>query len=126
MATVELVMPKMGESIIEASGFERDTLLVDILVDDQGNEGSGGSQSSVGTVFITVNPVSAVPTLGNNTLSISEGGTVTISSAELSATDDDGDPLTFNVSGITGRQIELTGKAGVPPMWHVTHVGAAE
>ncbi len=74
-----------------------------ILVDDQGNAGSGGNQSSVGNVFITINPVSAVPTIGNNALSISQGGAILLDSSVLSASDAD-DPdgdLVFQVSNVS-------------------------
>ena len=73
-----------------------------------GGSSSGGSAG--GTTDVVAR---GVITQLDDAATISEGGTVTITATELSATDDDGDPLTFNVSGVTGGQFELTGNPGV-------------
>jgi hypothetical protein len=55
------------------------------------------------------------PTLTNNTLTITEGSSVLLSTANLSATDVDNaaGSLTFTVSGVSGGQFELVSSPGV-------------
>jgi hypothetical protein len=55
------------------------------------------------------------PVLTNNSLTITEGGSVVLSSSDLSATDvdDAAVSLTFTVSGVSGGQFELFGSPGV-------------
>ena len=62
---------------------------------------------------MTVTNTNDAPVLGNNTLSISEGGSVTLSGSDLSASDADGDALTYNVTNVTGGQFELSTNPGV-------------
>ena len=64
---------------------------------------------------ITFTNQNDAPTLGNNALTITEGQTVVLSGADLSATDvDDADStLQFTVSGVTGGQFEEVANAGV-------------
>ena len=68
------------------------------------------------TMTIDVTAVSDAPVLGTNALTISEGGTVILSAANLGATDvDTADPsLTFTVSSVSGGQFELVASPGVP------------
>ncbi|TKB11846.1 cadherin-like domain-containing protein [Desulforhopalus sp. IMCC35007] len=65
--------------------------------------------SASDTADITLLPVNDAPVMGNNSLTISEGGSVILSGSDLSATDiDSSDPaLLFIISGITGGQFEL-------------------
>ncbi|MFK8031921.1 MAG: cadherin-like domain-containing protein, partial [Gammaproteobacteria bacterium] len=55
------------------------------------------------------------PVLGNNSLTINEGETVVLDSADLSATDVDNidSTLTFTVSGVSNGRFELVSNAGV-------------
>ncbi|NIA69919.1 tandem-95 repeat protein [Pelagibius litoralis] len=65
---------------------------------------------------IDFTPVNDPPVLGNNSLNVSEGETVTLSSDNLSVSDSDNDPvsLVFTVSGVTGGQFELTSAPDEP------------
>ena len=54
------------------------------------------------SVQVAVAAVNDAPVLTTTALTISEGGTVTLTSNNLAATDVEGDALTFNVSGIIG------------------------
>lgn len=56
------------------------------------------------TLTVTVNNVNDIPVLGNNSLTISEGGYLILTSANLSATDQDdaNSGLTFTVSSVSG------------------------
>ncbi len=78
---------------------------IKVTVTDAGNE-------SVSEIFaLTVGDVNNPPQLTVNTLTISEGGTVTLSSSNLIATDVDNDDanLTFTVSNISGGKFEVDG-----------------
>jgi hypothetical protein len=59
--------------------------------------------------------VNDAPTLGSNALTISEGGTVTLSAANLSATDVDNaaGTLTFDVSSVSNGRFERASAPGV-------------
>ena len=77
----------------------------------------GMSAFSVATdvAAIVVNSVNDVPVLANNQLTITEGNTVILSSANFSATDvDNPNPsLTFTVSSVVDGQFELGAASGV-------------
>ncbi len=75
-----------------------------------------GATSNVASVTLTVTPQNDSPILGNNALTISEGGAVILSSTDLSATDAETGAglLQFTVSGVTGGRFELVGSPGVP------------
>jgi len=78
---------------------------IKVTVNDGGNE-------SVSDIFaLTVGNVNNPPQLTINTLTISEGGTVTLTSSNLSATDVDNDDtnLTFTVSNINNGKFEVDG-----------------
>jgi VCBS repeat-containing protein len=78
---------------------------IQVSVTDGGNE-------SVSEIFaLTIGDVNNPPQLSVNILTISEGGTVTLTSSNLSATDIDNDDanLTFTVSNITGGTFEVDG-----------------
>ena len=47
-------------------------------------------------------------------LSVTEGATVTLAPADLGITDPDDTSFTFNLSGVTGGQFELTTAPGTP------------
>jgi autotransporter-associated beta strand protein/VCBS repeat-containing protein len=74
----------------------------------------GNSNSNVGTIAITVNAVNDAPTITNKTLTINEGATVALGSANISAADVDNTPsqLTFTASSITNGQFELVSASG--------------
>ncbi|AVH72198.1 cadherin-like domain-containing protein [Nostoc sp. 'Lobaria pulmonaria (5183) cyanobiont'] len=78
-------------------------------------ETSDGDFSDADTVNITVNPVNEAPTISTNSLSLSEGGSVVLSSSNINATDPDNTPaqLTYTASSISGGQFELVANAGV-------------
>ena len=73
--------------------------------------GEDGAAASTGTFNFTVTNVNDAPVLSTPTLSISEGGTVTVTG--IGAVDDDGDALSYTVSSVTGGQFELTGNPGI-------------
>ena len=64
---------------------------------------------------MTGTAVNDAPVLVNNTLTITEGGSVILSGGEISATDVDNVSanLTFTVSGVSGGQFELLSSPGV-------------
>jgi hypothetical protein len=91
-----------------------DTLTV--TTNDQGNTGPGGAQSDTYTVDITVTPVNDAPTIiGDLAATVAEGGTVTITTTDLTENDpdDSGTGLTYTVTGAPGNgQLELSTNAG--------------
>lgn len=98
------------------NGDNADTITV--VINDNGNTGTGGGTDQIlGTVNVDITAVNDSPTLGTNTGStVSEGGTVTITTVMLNETDvdDAGIGLTYTVtSGPTNGQLELTTNAGV-------------
>ena len=74
-----------------------------------------GAISNIATVSVTVTPQNDAPTLGNNALTITEGQTVVLAGANVSATDVDNvdSTLQFTVSGVTGGQFEEVANPGV-------------
>ena len=74
-----------------------------------------GAISNIATVSVTVTPQNDAPTLGNNALTITEGQTVVLTGANVSATDVDNvdSTLQFTVSGVTGGQFEGVANPGV-------------
>lgn len=88
---------------------------IDLLVDDLGNTGSGGSQTDAASIGITVNATNDAPMLTDNTLTISEGQSVTLTNANLNTADPDNAPaqLTYSVSNLSGGQFEHTSNPGV-------------
>jgi len=50
----------------------------------------------------------AVPVMDTNTLTINEAQTLTLSSSNIAAHDDDGDPITFTVSSVANGSFSLT------------------
>ncbi len=68
-----------------------------------------------GTKNVTGTAVNDAPVLVNNTLTISEGGIVVLSSSEMSATEVDNasGSLSFTVSSVSGGQFELVASPGV-------------
>jgi VCBS repeat-containing protein len=78
---------------------------IKVTVTDSGNE-------SVSDIFaLSVGNVNNPPQLNTNTLTISEGGTVTLSSGNLNATDIDNNnaSLTFTISNIIGGEFQVDG-----------------
>jgi len=76
-------------------------------------DGQGGSDTA--TVDVSVGAVNDPPVLGNNSLTIGEGGVVILTSDDLSATDPDSDDaaLEFTISNIQGGHFELGQNPGV-------------
>lgn len=91
----------------DVTGTAADSLVVS--VDDLGNTGTGGSLTDSASVQIDISALNDQPVIGNNGFSVHEGGTISLSSALLSATDvDNADAdLQFTVSNVTGGQFEL-------------------
>jgi hypothetical protein len=87
-------------------------------VQDNGGTANGGVDldATAHTMTINVNAVNNPPVLGNNTLTISQGGSVILSSANLSATDVDTPlaSLTFTVSNVANGRFELVTSPGTP------------
>ena len=73
--------------------------------------GDGSLASGPAAAAITFTNVNDAPTLGNNSLTIAEGGTVVLSGANLSASDvdDAAGSLVFTVSNVSGGQFERVG-----------------
>ena len=86
---------------------------ISVDVDDQGG---AGYQSVLAATTVTITRVNDNPVLGNNSLTITEGATVTLDSSMLSATDvDNADPsLTFNVSGVTAGHFAFASDTATP------------
>ncbi len=74
----------------------------------------GVAPAVTGVKTMTAIAVNDAPVLVNNTLTINEGGSVTLSGTEMSATDVDNasGTLTFSVSNVTGGQFELVASPG--------------
>jgi VCBS repeat-containing protein len=67
-----------------------------------------------GTVNITVEAGNDTPTVtGDEAFTVSEGASYALTTDDVSASDVDSSTLTFNVSAITGGQLELLGNPGV-------------
>ncbi len=97
------------------------TLTLDYVPDQNGAADITVRATDTGGDFVecsftvTVNPVNDAPVLGSNTLTIAEGGTVVLTTAELSATDVDNlnGTLTLTVTNVTNGQFELASNPGV-------------
>ena len=95
-----------------ASGLGSDSISLSLT--DNGNFGSGGGGDiSLGSVSVDITAVNDGPVLVNNQLTIVEDATVLLTTANLSATDIDGDPLSYTATNITGGQFERVGTPGI-------------
>jgi hypothetical protein len=97
-------------------GNEGGTASFDISLADGGED---SASPDTGTFTLTVTPVNDSPTITTNTgFSVIEGGTTTITNSILNATDpdDSGANLTYDLSNITGGQIQLTTNLGIPAL----------
>ncbi|RZM77700.1 cadherin-like domain-containing protein [Leptolyngbya iicbica] len=88
-----------------------------LRVVDSGLPGEGFDKLPIGQSIrgnITFEPVNDAPTLTTNTLTLSEGDTVTITAANLAATDveEDDATLTFTITAIAGGRFELLDAPG--------------
>jgi hypothetical protein len=87
-------------------------------VQDDGGTANGGVDldASPATMTIDVTAVNDAPVIGQNTLTLTQGGTVQMSAAQLSATDVDNPAagLLFTVSAVTHGQFELSTAPAVP------------
>ncbi len=84
-------------------------------VNDLGNTGAGGALAAPSVnVTLNVTPVNDAPVFGNLTLAVEPGGTVVLTSANLSATDVDDAwaSLVFFVGNVQGGFFELAGSPG--------------
>jgi hypothetical protein len=85
-------------------------------LDDLGNAGAGGALvSAAASVTLNVTAVDDAPVFGPVTLAVDPGGTVVLTSANLSATDVDDAwaSLVFFVGGLQNGFFELAGNPGV-------------
>lgn len=84
---------------------------IQIYANDQGNTGAGGALSTTKTISVSVIPINDAPIIRVNKLSITEGQTVVLTSANLSATDPDHNEgeLEFKVSDVQHGRFELVG-----------------
>ncbi|NJL10462.1 MAG: hypothetical protein HC908_10600 [Calothrix sp. SM1_7_51] len=88
---------------------------IEIITNDQGIAGgSGTAKTDSDTIFITVNPRNDKPILNNSTFNITEGGTITLTRDNISASDVESTPesLTFTVSNITNGKFQLASQPG--------------
>ena len=103
-----------------ATFLQSDVTAGNVVFVHDGNEAAPSYQVSVSDGALATTPVAAsvfftndndAPVLGNNQLTITEGQSVTLTAAELSATDiDDLDAdLRFDVGSVVGGQFELSG-----------------
>ena len=118
---------------IEVSGVVQNTFTQDdinnnrVVFRHDGNEGATasfnlsladtGGLTDTATFNMAVTAVNDAPVVGTNTgFSVLEGGTYTITTAELSAVDpdDSGTGLSYNLSNISGGQLQLSTSPGVP------------
>ncbi|MEM8499380.1 MAG: LamG-like jellyroll fold domain-containing protein [Pseudomonadota bacterium] len=87
------------------------TVDIDFLFDDgnTSSQGTGGSGQANSVLTVNISASNDGPVLSNNNLTVIEGNTVTLSAAQLSASDVDSDDSTliFTVSGVSGGQFEL-------------------
>ena len=119
LASIEIVSgPSRGSVVVNSDGSVQYT--------HDGSETSAdsftyrirdasGLPSNVSTVSLTITAVDDAPILGNNGLTIAEGGAIVLDASHLSASDADdaaGD-LDFLVSGLVGGQFEEVGNPGV-------------
>ncbi len=86
---------------------------IGLTVNDQGG---GGEQTVLASTTVTVTRVNDAPVLGNNALTIAQGGTVTLDSSILAATDAD-DPdggLNISVSNVRNGWFALNTDTATP------------
>lgn len=76
------------------------------------SDGNGGYDTAL--VTLTISGTNNTPTITTNKISITEGATVVLSSADINSTDPDNTPaqLTYTASSITGGQFELLASPG--------------
>jgi Ca2+-binding RTX toxin-like protein len=76
------------------------------------SDGSVSSTSSASTVSFT--NVNDAPVIATNTITVAEGGTLTLGSGNLNSTDPDNTAaqLTYTATGVTGGRFELTSAPG--------------
>lgn len=72
-----------------------------------------GTQTATSTVDVTVEAnVNTAPVLtGDLAATVDEGGAYVLTTADLAATDADGDPVTFTISGVTNGTVLVNGSA---------------
>ena len=77
------------------------------------NDGNGGTDTQ--SVSITISDGNEAPTFVSNTLMLAEGESLTLTTADLSATDPDNSDmsLVFAVASVTGGRFELSSAPGV-------------
>jgi VCBS repeat-containing protein len=72
-----------------------------------------GTATVTGSFAITISPVNDSPVLTISSFSISEGQTITLTTANFGASDPDNSTITFQVSGVTHGQFVNTTSGGV-------------
>ena len=103
------------------------TASFDYTVQDNGTSGSNNAAThltDIGRVSFTVNPLSESPRLVANTLTISEGGTVTIGAANIANVDADTNVdsliFTFTVSAVINGKFALASDVTLAPIFSFT------
>ncbi|TLU83214.1 MAG: hypothetical protein FDX30_09175 [Chlorobium sp.] len=76
------------------------------------NDGSSDSNTLVAS--ITYTPVNDAPVVTSASMTVSEGGTVTLTPGDFGISDPDSSSFTYSVSGISGGYFQLSGAAGTP------------
>ncbi|NTW57056.1 MAG: hypothetical protein HGB20_08455 [Chlorobiaceae bacterium] len=72
----------------------------------------GSSDSSTLAASITYTPVNNAPVLTSAEMTVSEGGTVTLTPGDFGISDPDSSSFTYTLSGVTGGYFQLSGAAG--------------
>jgi len=90
---------------------------ITVITSDLGATGAGGVKTDTSIIAVTVNPIAEPPRISNNNLTIAEGGTVTITSTNISNVDVDTntDPLvyTFTVSDVANGKFVLASDSAI-------------
>jgi hypothetical protein len=105
-----------GDVTFVHDGSEGATAHFNILLEDGGEDSVVGDTASFN---LTVTPQNDATVITTNTgFSVLEGGTHTITTAELNITDpdDSGAGITYSLSNVTGGQVQLTTNPGIPAL----------
>ena len=94
--------------------WDRSSGTIGGVADVSVNGGATAFSSTFSATSLTVNPINDAPAISTNTLSITEGATVVLTSANINATDPDSSSaqLTYTASSISGGSFELVASPG--------------
>jgi len=88
-----------------------------VTLNDNGSPTAEEVTVTVDTTDFTFTPANDLPVLGNNSLTVNEGGTVTLTTADLSATDIETKALNlrFEITDVTNGQFSIDGGVSFAP-----------